>query len=183
MNYVHNTYRDQRRKMQYRHFRYLDWRRSVYTMLFDWSVQNSVIIYTDSHSSFTHSLGKVTLANEILAILDAMSASPLGGPSPSSTSNEANFFRALSPRRPTPLPRETLESVRMDGQNHVPFHLSRRTGAADRRGECRVHPYRKKTACFCDKCGVFLCHQKCFAMFHSVKNLKSLVSQNRHLFT
>ncbi len=166
--------------MQYRHFKFLDWRRAVYAMLFDWSIQNSIIIFSEYNEKFEHCRGKAALYKEILAVLNAVESPCLIGPTVGD--DETNFLRAFEMDKRPRLSTAKLEQCRFSRTVfHSPNTVSR-AGKRNARMDCRVHPFEKKTNVYCVGCGVFLCPGRCFTIFHSVKNYKALAAKYLHLF-
>ncbi len=167
--------RDQRRKMQYRHFKFLDWRRSLYTMLFDWSVQNSIIIFADTNPKFEHCHGKAALCEEIMAVVNAMCFPSMIGPT--ADTDERKFLSAFERFSHSVCVRKQRLSTSV---RHMPNTVSRQ--GRDRRKYCHVHPFGKKTNVYCTECHVFLCAGRCFSIYHCVKDYKRLVAKYAHLF-
>ncbi len=161
--------------MQEQHHRGHDWCRTLIFTLFQWSTQNSQIIFQETHPTFLNKDIKSVLFAQLVQLVTSAEQWPV---EPTVGFDEKNFRAALL-AKPPKRTKDQVEKERL--RRDIPHYPHCLTGAAHRR-QCRVHPFRRLTHSFCTWCGVFLCSKNCFQIFHTVKHYDRCALKNVDVF-
>ncbi len=122
------------------------WRKACFFRLNEIAVSNAQIIFQETHEAFQWCLAKKTLAEELLAIVQALES--------------------------VDVPRRVHRAL--DSEERLNRTVGHYPEKSAKRGRCPMHGrIRKRTKVLCSHCRTHLCLGSCYRLFHTLRSLPS----------